>query len=190
MVEATRRTLASYSPAPITLTRAVWSNFSFEISRTGTRPIRSNSLRAMMVNSASPLAEAIAPTTAEDVDTVPATGAVTMVSPPSGSVSRASSCPAVTLSPGSARISATLRPCRSVRTEVSSRAISMPETSTILEKHSFAAFSTVTAAPRGATSSVACASAGARRKAEQGGSERERASGAGDGGRRGDASAG
>jgi hypothetical protein len=42
--------------------------------------------------------------------------------------------PAVTASPGSARISDTFRPCRYGRTEVSSRAITMPETSTISEK--------------------------------------------------------
>ncbi len=45
----------------------------------------------MMENSASPLADATAPITAEEADTSPATGAATSVNPPSGSVSRASS---------------------------------------------------------------------------------------------------
>ena len=47
------------------------------MSWVGTRPTRSNSLRAMIENSASPLAEAIAPITAEDVEISPATGACT-----------------------------------------------------------------------------------------------------------------
>src|SRR5216684_2779622 len=148
-VVATRRTLPSTSPAPMILIRAVWLTASFEISRTGTRPTRSNSLRAMMENSASPLPEAGAPTTAEEAEISPATGACTCTLPPSGSVSRASGWPAVTVSPASARTSATFRPGRSGRTEVSSFGIRMPETSTMLPKHDFAAFSTVTAAPFG-----------------------------------------
>src|SRR5450631_5286 len=148
-VVATLRTLPSTSPAPIILIRAVWLTASFEISRTGTSPTRSNSLRAMMENSASPLPEAGAPTTAEEAEISPATGACTCTVPPSGSVSRASVCPAVTVSPASARISATFRPGRSGRTEVSSFGIRMPETSTMLPKHDFAALSTVTAAPFG-----------------------------------------
>src|SRR6266849_3532430 len=148
-VVATRRTLPSTSPAPMILIRAVWLTASFEISRTGTRPTRSNSLRAMIENSASPLPEACAPTTAEEAEISPATGACTCAVPPSGSVSRASVWPAVTVSPASARISATFSPGRSGRTEVSSFGIRMPETSTMLEKHDFAALSTVTAAPLG-----------------------------------------
>ena len=56
-----RRTRPSTSPAPMILIRAVWSTASLAMSRVGTRPTRSNSLRAMMENSASPLPEAIAP---------------------------------------------------------------------------------------------------------------------------------
>ena len=152
MVEATRRTLPSTSPAPMILIRAVWLTASFEISRTGTMPTRSNSLRAMMENSASPLPPATEPTTAVEFEIRPAIGADTSVSPPSGSASRASSWPAVTVSPGSARTSATFSPGRSERTEVSSRGIRMPDTSTILEKQAFAALNTVTAAPFGAPS--------------------------------------
>ena len=113
-------------------------------------PTRSNSLRAMMENSASPLAPATAPTTAVEAETSPAIGAATSVSPPSGSDSRASNWPAVTVSPGSASTSATFSPGRSERTDVSSRGIRMPDTSTILSKQAFAALSTVTAAPFGA----------------------------------------
>ncbi len=113
----------------------------------------------MMENSASPLAEATAPITAEEADTSPATGAATSVSPPSGKVSRASSWPAVTVSPGSARISATFSPGRSGRTAVSSRGMTIPDTSTMAEKQDFAAFSTVTAAPLGASFGVSGSSA-------------------------------
>src|SRR5882672_6283027 len=152
IVVATRRTLPSTSPAPMILIRAVWLTASFEMSCTGTSPTKSNSLRAMMENSASPLPEAVAPTTAVEAEIVPATGAASSVTPPSGSVSRASVWPAVTVSPASASTSATFSPCRSGRTDVSSRAIRMPDTSTMFEKQDFAAFSTVTAAPLGATS--------------------------------------
>ena len=93
------------------------------IAWVGTSPTRSNSLRAMMENSASPLPEAGAPITAEEVEISPATGACTCATPPSGRVSRASVWPAVTVSPASARISATFRPGRSGRTAVSSRGI-------------------------------------------------------------------
>ncbi len=55
----------------------------------------------------------------------------------------------MTVSPGSARISATLSPGRSGRTAVSSRGMTMPDTSTMAEKQDFVAFSTVTAAPFG-----------------------------------------
>ena len=99
----------------------------------------------------------------------PATGAVTLMLPPSGGVRRASCWPAVTVSPASARISDTFSPCRSGRTGVSSRAITMPDTSTLLLKQDFAAFSTVTAGPRGAPSPAAGSSAAragvARRRA-------------------------
>src|SRR5229473_6434008 len=141
------------------LIRAVWLTASFEISRTGTRPTRSNSLRAMMENSASPLPEACAPTTAEEAEISPATGACTCATPPSGSVSRARICPAVTVSPASVRISATFSPGRSGRTLVSSFGIRMPETSTMLEKQDFAAFSTVTAAPFGPSLAASASSA-------------------------------
>ena len=70
------------------------------MSRVGTMPTRSNSLRAMIENSASPLPEASAPTEAVVAEITPATGACTAICPPSGRVSRASTCPAVTLSPG------------------------------------------------------------------------------------------
>ena len=141
------------------------------MSWVGTRPTRSNSLRAMIENSASPLAEAIAPITAEDAEISPATGACICVLPPSGSVSRASVCPAVTVSPASARISATFSPGRSGRTAVSSRAITMPETSTISAKQDFAAFSTVTAAPLGASGSSAARAGGGEGEGEQDGDE-------------------
>ena len=55
--------------------------------------------------------------------------------------------PAVTVSPGSAFTSATFKPKRSGRTCCSSRGSTIPETSTILPKQYFEAFSTVTAAP-------------------------------------------
>ena len=60
------------------------------MSSVGTRPTRSNSPRAMIENSASPLPEATAPITAVEAETSPATGACTVTTPPSGSVSRAS----------------------------------------------------------------------------------------------------
>ena len=60
-VGASRRTLPSTSPAPRILIRAAWLTWSFAISRVGTMPTRSNSLRAMIENSASPLPEASAP---------------------------------------------------------------------------------------------------------------------------------
>src|SRR5258706_4541821 len=148
-VVATRRTLPSTSPAPMILIRAVWLTASLAISRTGTSPTRSNSLGAIMENSAWPLTEATAPTPVEELEISPATGACTCAMPPSGKVRRASVCPAVTVSPASARISATFKPSRSGRTAVSSFGIRMPETSTMLEKQDFAALSTVTAAPFG-----------------------------------------
>ncbi len=95
------------------------------------------------------------PITAVEAETSPATGACTCTEPPSGSVSRANVCPAVTVSPASAWISATFKPGRSGRTAVSSFGIRMPETSTILAKHDFTALSTVTAAPFGASASSA-----------------------------------
>jgi hypothetical protein len=49
-------------------------------------------------------------------------------------VSRASVCPAVTVPPASASISATFNPGRSGRTIVSSRAITIPKASTTLSK--------------------------------------------------------
>src|SRR3569833_383184 len=70
-----------------------------------------------------------------------------MIDPPSGRFSLARFCPAVTVSPGSAKTSATFSPGRSGRTAVSSRASTSPETSTVLSKQDFATFSTVTAAP-------------------------------------------
>ncbi len=118
----------------------------------------------MIENSASPLPEATAPIMAEEASISPATGACTWAMPPSGSVSRASVWPAVTVSPASARISATFSPCRSGRTMVSSRAIMMPETSTISPKHDFAAVSTVTAAPLGASGSSAARAGEARER--------------------------
>ena len=155
MVGPTRVTLPSTSGAPITLIRAVWLTRSLPMSRVGTMPIRSNSLRAMIENSASPRPDAIAPITAVELPTSPPTGACTTSVPPSGSNSRASVCPAVTVSPASARISITFSPCRSGRTKFSSRARTMPYTSTIAGKHAFAAFSTVTVAPFGASASSA-----------------------------------
>ena len=110
-VDATRRTLPSTSPAPTILTRAGWLTASFERYSVGTWPTRSNSLRAMMENSASPRAEATAPITAVELAIRPATGACTTTLPPSGRLSRASVWPAVTLSPASAMISATFSPC-------------------------------------------------------------------------------
>ena len=119
-------------------------------------PTRSNSPRAMIENSASPLAEAIAPTDAVEAEITPPTGACTAICPPSGRVSRASTWPAVTLSPASTITSATFSPIRSGRTWFSSRGMMVPETSTILAKQAFAALSTVTAAPlAGASSSAA-----------------------------------
>src|ERR1700755_1329729 len=70
----TRVTLPSSSPAPITLIRAVWLTFSFGRSRVGTRPIRSNSDLAMMLNNASPRPDAVAPITAEELAISPVTG--------------------------------------------------------------------------------------------------------------------
>ena len=126
-VGAIRRTRPSTSPAPIILIRAGWLTSSLAMSRSAPCPTRSNSLRAMIENSASPLPEATAPITAEESPISPATGACTWTVPPSGRVSRASVWPAVTVSPASARISATFSPGRSGRTAVSSRAITMPE---------------------------------------------------------------
>ena len=122
-------------------------------------PTRSNSLRAMIENSASPLPEASAPTEAVEAEITPATGACTVICPPSGRFSRASTCPAVTLSPGSTITSATFSPIRSGRTWFSSRGMMVPETSTILAKQDFAALSTVTAAPFGPAGSGSSAAA-------------------------------
>ena len=58
-----RRTLPSTSPAPITLIRAVWLTWSLAMSRVGTMPTRSNSPRAMIENSASPLLPVAGPPT-------------------------------------------------------------------------------------------------------------------------------
>ena len=162
IVGAIRRTLPSTSPAPGILIRAVWPTWILPMSSTGTRPTRSYSLRAMMVNSASPLPEATAPIVAVEASISPATGACTWAMPPSGSVSRARICPAVTVSPASTRISETFSPGRSGRTMVSSRAMTMPETSTISPKHAFATVSTVTAAPLGASDSSAASAGEAR----------------------------
>ena len=115
-------------------------------------PIRSNSLRAMMVNSASPLpAGRGADRAPRRPRSAPATGACTRCTPPSGSVSRASD---LARGDGVAGIRQDFRtpsgPCRSGRTEVSSRGSTMPDTSTLLSKQDLAALSTVTAAPFGA----------------------------------------
>jgi hypothetical protein len=67
----------------------------------------------------------------------------------------------VTVSPGSAFTSATFKPKRSGRTCCSSRGSTIPETSTILPKQYFEAFSTVTAAPFGNVSASPAADAGA-----------------------------
>ena len=120
-VGASRRTLPSTSPAPRILIRAAWLTWSFAISRVGTMPTRSNSPRAMIENSASPLPEASAPTTAVEFEIMPAIGACTCTLPPSGRFSRASTCPAETVSPASTSTSATFNPKRSGRTAVSSR---------------------------------------------------------------------
>ncbi len=93
MVGAIRRTLPSTSPPPRILIRAVWPTWILPMSSTGTRPTRSNSLRAMIENSASPLPDATAPIVAVEASTSPATGACTWAMPPSGSVSRASDLP-------------------------------------------------------------------------------------------------
>ena len=114
----------------------------------------------MIENSASPLPEAIAPTDAVEAEITPPTGACTVICPPSGSVSRASTWPAVTLSPASTITSETFSPIRSGRTWFSSRGMMVPETSTILAKQAFAAFSTVTAAPLAGTSGSSAASVG------------------------------
>ena len=141
-------------------------------------PTRSNSPRAMIENSASPLADAIAPTDAVEAEITPPTGACTAICPPSGSVSRASTWPAVTLSPASTITSETFSPIRSGRTWFSSRGMTVPETSTILAKQAFAALSTVTAAPlAGASSSAARSGEGERQNmpaAIRGASRRER----------------
>ena len=154
-VGAMRRTLPSTSPEPITRTAAGWLTASLRESAVGTRPTRSYSPRAMMENSASPLAEANAPMVALEAEIDPATGAVTLIEPPSGRFSRASVCPAVTVSPASASTSATLSPSRSGRTAVSSRGMTVPDTSTILAKHDFIALITVTVSPLGVSSSAA-----------------------------------
>ena len=156
-VGATRVTLPSSRVAPMIRILAGCPTFSLGRSRVGTRPIRSNSLRAMMVNSGSPLAEATAPIAAVEAEISPATGACTCTTPPSGSASRASVCPGVTVSPASARMSVTLSPCRSGRTNVSSRGRTMPATSAIASKQDFAAFSTETAAPLRAASPASSA---------------------------------
>ena len=75
-VVAIRRTLPSTSPAPMILIRAVWLAASLARSCVGTSPTRSNSLRAMIENSASPLPDAMAPTSAVEAAISPATGAV------------------------------------------------------------------------------------------------------------------
>src|SRR5258706_4552138 len=120
----------------------------------------------MMVNSASPRPEATAPITAVELATSPPTGASTCTAPPSGRVSFASGWPDVTVSPGSARIAATFSPGRSGRTAVSSRGMMMPAASTIEEKQAFAALSTVTAAPFGASGSSAAREGDAEAKAD------------------------
>ena len=106
----------------------------------------------MIENSASPRPEAIEPITADDEAISPATGACTSTVPPSGRLSRASVWPAVTVSPASASTSITFSPSRSGLTAVSSRARTMPDTSTIAGKQALVAFSTVTVAPFGAAS--------------------------------------
>ena len=108
--------MPSTSPAPITLIRAVWLTASFAMSRVGTMPTRSNSLRAMIENSASPLPEASAPTDAVVAEMTPATGACTEICPPSGRLSRAITWPAVTVSPASTITSVIFSPIRSGRT--------------------------------------------------------------------------
>src|SRR5258708_3419207 len=135
----------------------------------------------MMENSASPLPEATAPIVAVELATSPATGACTCTEPPSGSVSFASGWPEVTVSPASTRMSATFSPGRSGRTAVSCRGMMMPDASTIEAKQAFAALSTVTAAPFGASDSSAasagCAAPRAMRPAaSRAGHFRERAS--------------
>src|SRR5258705_556207 len=109
----------------------------------------------MVETSGSPLPEATAPIVAVELATSPATGACTCTEPPSGSVSFASGWPEVTVSPASTRMSATFSPGRSGRTAVSCRGMMMPDASTIEEKQAFAALSTVTAAPFGASGSSA-----------------------------------
>ena len=109
----------------------------------------------MIENSASPRPDAIAPITAEDVEISPATGACTTAVPPSGRLSRAKVCPAVTVSPASAMISVTFSPIRSGLTEVSSCGRITPDTSTIAGKQVLVAFSTVTDGPFGASASSA-----------------------------------
>ena len=156
------------------------------MSRVGTMPTRSNSLRAMIENSASPLPEAIAPTDAVEAEITPATGACTVICPPSGSVSRASTWPAVTVSPASTITSATFSPIRSGRTWFSSRGMMVPDTSTILAKQDFAALSTVTAAPFGGGLGSSAARSGRGKQAEhprcdQGGQRRRKVARAQDG---------
>src|SRR5258708_37362369 len=154
-------------PAPMILIEAGWLTATLEISSVGTRPTRSYSPRAMMLNSASPRGDAIAPIVAVEEEIVPGTGAWTLTVPPSGRVSRASVWPAVTVSPASVSTSETFNPCRSGRTALSSRGRMMPDTSTILSKQDLAAFSTDTAGPLGvSTSSAANAGGMARHNSE------------------------
>ena len=77
-VGATRRTLPSTSPAPTILIRAVWLTASLAMSRVGTMPTRSNSLRAMIGEQRLALARGDrADRCAVELATSPATGACT-----------------------------------------------------------------------------------------------------------------
>ena len=130
------------------------------MSRVGTRPTRSNSLRAMIENSASPLPEAMAPTAAVEAEISPATGACTATVPPSGSVSRASVWPGGDGIAGIGQHFGDLQPHAARAAPASPRARMMvPDTSTMLPKQDFAAFSTVTAAPLGWAAASSAANA-------------------------------
>ena len=151
----TRRTLPVISPAPTIRILAVWSTASFD-------DVPGRHLADQVELAARDDAEQRLALAGRDGPGDRGRGADqagdrrrTWVAPPSGRLSRARTWPAVTVSPASTSTSATLRPGRSGRTAISSFGIRIPNTSTMAEKQDFAALSTVTAAPFGASGSSA-----------------------------------
>ena len=129
---------------------------SFDRSRTGTRPTRSNSLRGMMLNSASPLPDATAPITADELLDQPGDWGLHHDHAAFGQVKPGQAFQRWSRSlrrpPALRRLSVLAGPAEPPSPPSERR---IPETSTIAEKHCFAALRTVTAAPFGAPASSA-----------------------------------